>query len=94
MSQAKPKSPVSHAPCAAERQVQNRWESIEKPDKPAEKADPRALTLLMELRDFQSCLPRGPALAWERVAFAIAFLDDEPRRRVRAFLSKVPWTAC
>ena len=88
MSQAKPKSPVSHAPCAAERRVQDRWENMEKPDKRVEKADPRALALLKELRDFQCRLPRGPALAWERVVFAIAFQDDEPRRRVGAFLSK------
>ena len=85
MSQAKPKSPVSHAPCAAERQVQDKRESL---DKPAEKAYPRALYLLSELRVFQKGLARGPALAWERVAFAIAFLDEEPRRRVRAFLTK------
>ena len=85
MSQAKPKSPVEHAPCAAERQVQNRRGSLEKP---AEKADVRALALLNELRNFQGGLPRVPALAWERVGFAMAFLDDEPRRRVRAFLSK------
>jgi hypothetical protein len=88
VSQAKPKSPVSHAPCAAERQVQDNWESLEKPDKPQGKADLRALALLKELRTFQSGLARGPALAWERAAFAMAFLDDEPRRRVRAFLSK------
>jgi len=88
VSQAKPKSPVSHAPCAAERQVQDNGESIEKPDKPAERADPRALALLKELRGIQNCLPRNPSLAWERVAFSIAFLDEEPRRRVRAFLSK------
>lgn len=85
MSQAKPKSPVSHAPCAAERQVQVSGKSL---DKPAEKGDPRALALLNELRGFQSCLSRNPALAWERVAFAMAFLNDEPHRRVRAFLSK------
>ena len=85
MSQAKPKSPVKHAPCAAERQAQNNRESLEKP---VEKADSRALALLGELRDFQQALPRGPALAWERVAFAMAFLDDDPRRRVQAFLSK------
>ncbi len=48
----------------------------------------RALALLKEVQDFQRNVPRGPALAWERVAFAMAFLDDEPRRRVRAFLSK------
>jgi len=88
VSQAKPKSPVKHAPCAAERRVQDRWKSLEEPGKPAEKADPRALTLLKELRDRQSALPRGPALAWERVVFAIAFLDKEPHRRVKAFLSK------
>ncbi len=85
MSQAKPKSPVSHVLCAAERQLQNRGERL---DKPAEKADMRALALLKEVQDFQRNVPRGPALAWERVAFAMAFLDDEPRRRVRAFLSK------
>jgi len=88
VSQAKPKSPVSHAPCAAERQVQNRWENIEKPEKRMGKADPRALALLTELRGFQYRLPRGPSLAWERMVFAIAFLEDEPRRRVQAFLSK------
>lgn len=85
MSQAERKSPVSHAPCAAERQLQNRGERLEKP---VEMADPRALALLKEVQDFQRHLPRGPALAWERVAFAMAFEDDEPRRRVRAFLSK------
>ncbi|MBL0312935.1 MAG: hypothetical protein IPP78_09555 [Holophagaceae bacterium] len=85
VSQAKPKSPVSHAPCAAERQAQDRRESIEKPE---EKADLRAIILLKEVQDFQSCVPRAPALAWERVAFAMAFLDNEPRRRVQAFLSK------
>ena len=85
MSQAKPKSPVKHAPCAAERRVQDSRGSLEKP---AEKPDPRALALLKEFRDFQSGLPRGAALAWERMAFGIAFLDDEPRRRVQAFLTK------
>lgn len=85
MSQAKPKSPVSHAPCAAERQLQVSGKGLEKP---AEKADPRALALLREVRVFQRCLSRQPALAWERLAFAMAFLDDEPQRRVRAFLSK------
>lgn len=76
---------MSHVLCAAERQLQNRGE---RPQKPVEKADPRALALLKEVQDFQRRLPRGPALAWERVAFAMAFEDDEPRRRVRAFLSK------
>ena len=85
MSQAQPKSPVKHTLCAVERRVQNSRENL---DKPPEKADPRALALLVEVRNFQRTLPRGPALAWERVAFGIAFLGEEPRRRVRAFLAK------
>ncbi len=43
--------------------------------------------MLAELRGFQTGLPRGAALAWERALFAAAFLDPEPQRRVGAFLA-------
>ncbi len=48
--------------------------------------DPRALALLQELRAHQRGLPREAAWAWERTAFALAFLSPEPARRVQAFL--------
>jgi len=43
--------------------------------------------LLSRLHEAQAGLARSPALAWERAAFAEAFADPEPRRRVRAFLA-------
>jgi len=49
-------------------------------------ADPRALALLSKLHAAQAGLDRGQALAWERAAFAEAFEDPAPARRVRAFL--------
>ncbi len=55
---------------------------------PAALADPRALALLLTTRQHQRGLPRQAALAWERAAFAEAFADEEPRRRVRAFLGE------
>jgi hypothetical protein len=67
----------------AQRQNQGSPEGLEKQ---GEIADSRALDLLAELRDHQSCLPRPAALAWERAVFAEAFLDEAPRRRVAAFL--------
>ncbi|MBI3129844.1 MAG: hypothetical protein HYZ13_00660 [Acidobacteria bacterium] len=48
--------------------------------------DSRALDLLWTTRKVQQDLPREAALAWERAAFAAAFADPEPARRVRAFL--------
>lgn len=48
--------------------------------------DPRALALLSATRVLQRGLPRAAALAWERAAFAEAFSDPEPARRVQAFL--------
>jgi hypothetical protein len=54
----------------------------------AEAADPRAVELLLRTRRAQAGLPLQAALAWERAAFAEAFLDEEPRRRVRAFLGE------
>jgi len=54
---------------------------------PSPEADPRALALLSRLHEAQAGLARSPALAWERAAFAEAFADPEPRRRVRAFLA-------
>lgn len=53
----------------------------------APEADPRALALLVRLTRAQTGLGRGPALAWERAAFAEAFEDPGPSRRVQAFLS-------
>ena len=50
-------------------------------------ADPRALALLARLWAAQDGLSGEPALAWERAAFAEAFADPGPGRRVRAFLS-------
>ena len=55
---------------------------------PSPEADPRALALLSRLQAAQAGLARGPALAWERAAFAEAFADPEPARRVRAFLGE------
>lgn len=49
-------------------------------------ADPGALALLIAARAHQHGLPREAAWAWERAAFAEAFLSPEPSRRVRAFL--------
>ena len=51
-------------------------------------ADPRALVLLSKLHAVQAGLDCGPALAWERVFFAMAFEDPEPARRVRKFLGE------
>ncbi|HJV23139.1 MAG TPA: hypothetical protein VJ505_04390 [Holophagaceae bacterium] len=42
--------------------------------------------MLWKTRECQRQLPREAALAWERAAFAEAFADPEPARRVRAFL--------
>jgi hypothetical protein len=47
----------------------------------------RALALLAGTREAQDGLPAAAALAWERTAFRAAFLDAEPGRRIRAFLS-------
>lgn len=58
------------------------------PPLPSPDADARALELLRALRDHQAGLDRGPALAWERAAFAEAFASPEPARRVQAFLGK------
>ena len=55
---------------------------------PSPEADPRALALLSKLRAAQADLALGPSLAWERAAFAEAFADPEPGRRVRAFLGR------
>lgn len=49
--------------------------------------DARAIFLLKTLRHQQRELPHSSALAWERATFCEAFLDPEPARRVRAFLS-------
>ncbi len=56
------------------------------PNAGAPEGDSRALALLWKTREFQRHLPREAALAWERAAFAEAFADPEPARRVRAFL--------
>ena len=48
--------------------------------------DPGALALLQATRAHQRGLPREAAWAWERAAFAMAFLSPEPARRVQAFL--------
>jgi hypothetical protein len=48
----------------------------------------RALSLLGNLQRRQAGLPRSPALAWERAAFAEAFDHPEPGRRIRRFLDK------
>lgn len=53
---------------------------------PGPEGDARALELLWATRAQQRGLPRGAALAWERAAFAEAFADPEPARRVQAFL--------
>jgi hypothetical protein len=53
---------------------------------PPPEGDPRAISLLHDLRRHQGGLPRGAALAFERAAFCEAFLDPEPARRVRTFL--------
>lgn len=53
---------------------------------PASEGDSRALGLLARTRAHQRGLPRTAALAWERAAFAEAFADPEPARRVQAFL--------
>ena len=50
--------------------------------------DPRALALLAGTREHQRGLPRSAALAWERAAFAEAFADPQPARRVQAFLQR------
>jgi hypothetical protein len=54
---------------------------------PAAEGDSRAIFLLKTLRQQQRGLARSSALAWERAVFCEAFLDPEPARRVRAFLS-------
>jgi hypothetical protein len=69
----------------AQRHAQGRPGSLEKQ---GEIADSRALDLLAELRDHQSCLARPAALAWERAVFSEAFLLEGPRRRVAAFLAR------
>lgn len=56
---------------------------------PSPEADPRALALLSALQAAQAGLSREQALAWERAAFAEAFADPEPGRRVRRFLGEV-----
>jgi hypothetical protein len=48
----------------------------------------RALVLLENLQAHQHGLPRIPALAWERAAFAEVFDHSEPGRRIRRFLEK------
>ena len=58
------------------------------PPLPSPDADDRALELLRALRGRQAGLDLGPALAWERAAFAEAFASPEPARRVQAFLGK------
>jgi hypothetical protein len=68
----------------AKRHAQASSQSLEKQ---GEIADSRALDLLAGLRDHQTCLPRPAALAWERAVFSEAFLDEGPRRRVKAFLA-------
>ncbi len=55
---------------------------------PSTEGDPRALALLGRTRAHQQGLPRTAALAWERAAFAEAFADPEPARRVQAFLQR------
>ncbi|MBS1783962.1 MAG: hypothetical protein JST24_00880 [Acidobacteria bacterium] len=55
--------------------------------RPSPETDPRALALLERLHAAQAGLDLGPALAWERVAFAEAFAGPEPARRVGAFLA-------
>ena len=74
------------AESAAPKPVNRPQDSGTPPTAAAASADPRALELLLRTRGHQSGLPREAALAWERAAFAEAFLDEEPRRRVRAFL--------
>jgi hypothetical protein len=59
-------------------------------DQGSPEADPRALALLSGLHAAQAGLARDPSLAWERAAFAEAFADPEPLRRVRAFLDEGP----
>ncbi|HJV88797.1 MAG TPA: hypothetical protein VJ623_00715 [Holophagaceae bacterium] len=56
------------------------------PNPASPEGDSRALALLWKTRVHQRNLPREAALAWERAAFAEAFADPEPARRVRAFL--------
>ena len=78
-------SSVEHLENLALHQKKGSPESLEKQ---GEITDSRALDLLAELRDHQSCLPRPAALAWERAAFSEAFLEDAPRRRVADFLER------
>ena len=85
MPKPKLESPVRHAPSAANNHLQLNPENLEKP---ARMGAPRALRLLSDLHIVQAGLPRSAAFAWERAAFAEAFLDPEPRRRVRAFLEQ------
>ena len=48
----------------------------------------RVLNALCELQVRQSVMPRGPALAWERAAFAEVFDHPDPALRIRQFLDK------
>ncbi len=48
----------------------------------------RVLNALEDLRARQSVMPRGPALALERAAFAEVFNHPDPRLRIRRFLDK------
>lgn len=49
---------------------------------------PAALALLRPLLYHQAGLPRGPAEALERAAFALAFASGQPAEGIRAFLEK------
>jgi hypothetical protein len=68
------------------KSANHRQDTVRRGPQPSPDADLRALALLDSLRDMQRGLPRSAALAWERTAFAGAFDDPEPARRVRAFL--------
>jgi hypothetical protein len=48
----------------------------------------RVLNALDDLQARQSVMPRGPALALERAAFAEVFNHPEPGLRIRRFLDK------
>jgi hypothetical protein len=48
----------------------------------------RSLNMLCDLQGHQCGLPRNPALAWERVAFAEVFDHPDPGLRIRRFLDK------